>query len=71
WADSEKVPTWEERSDSFRVGHQLLIDRWYPWAPIYQRPLLIFARDTVKNVQIIPLRAGFETYSFVMIDLEE
>jgi peptide/nickel transport system substrate-binding protein len=71
WADSEKVPTWEERSDSFRVGHQLLIDRWYPWAPIYQRPLLVFARSTVEDVQLIPLRAGMTTESFVMIDLDE
>jgi len=71
WADSEKVPTWEERSDSFRVGHQLLIDRWYPWAPIYQRPLLVFARSTVEDVQLIPLRAGMTTESFLMIDLEE
>jgi peptide/nickel transport system substrate-binding protein len=71
WADSEKVPTWEERSDSFRVGHQLLIDRWYPWAPIYQRPLLLFARSTVKNLALIPLRAGMTTESFVLVDLEE
>jgi peptide/nickel transport system substrate-binding protein len=71
WADSEKVPTWEERSDSFRVGHQLLIDRWYPWAPIYQRPVLLFARSTVKNLALIPLRAGLSTESFVLVDLEE
>ena len=71
WADSEKVPTWEERSDSFRVGHQLLIDRWYPWAPIYQRPLLLFARSTVKNLALIPLRAGMTTESFVLVELEE
>lgn len=71
WADSEAVPTWEERSDSFRVGHQLLIDRWYPWAPIYQLPALIFARSTVKDLQMIPLRAGMTTESFVIVDLEE
>jgi peptide/nickel transport system substrate-binding protein len=72
WADSEyAVATWEERSDSFRVGHQLLIDRWYPWAPIYQRPVLLFARSTVKNINVIPLRAGLASESFLMIDLEE
>jgi ABC-type transport system substrate-binding protein len=71
WADSEVVATWEMRSDSFRVGHQLLIDRWYPWAPIYQRPVLIFARSTVKDIVPVPLRAGLVSESFVMLDLEE
>jgi peptide/nickel transport system substrate-binding protein len=71
WADSEAVATWDERSDSFRVGHQLLIDRWYPWAPIYQRPMLVFARSTVKDFQLIPLRGGMSTETWVMVDLEE
>jgi peptide/nickel transport system substrate-binding protein len=71
WLDSEAVPTWEERSDSFRVGHQLLIDRWYPWAPIYQRPVLMFARSSVKDILPTPLRAGLTTESFIVIDLEE
>jgi len=71
WLDSEAVATWEMRSDSFRVGHQLLIDRWYPWAPIYQLPSLIFARSSVKDMQTIPLRAGLTSESFLMIDLEE
>jgi len=72
WYDSEySVATWEERSDSFREGHQLLIDRWYPWAPIYQRPMLIFGRSTVKNFKVIPLRAGISTELWTMIDLEE
>jgi peptide/nickel transport system substrate-binding protein len=71
WADSETVSTWDERSDSFRVGHQLLIDRWYPWAPIYQRPMLVFARSTVKDFQLIPLRGGMSTETWVMVDLEE
>jgi peptide/nickel transport system substrate-binding protein len=72
WADSEYgVATWDERSDSFREGHQLLIDRWYPWAPIYQRPMLVFGRSSVKNWQIIPLRAGLSTELWTVIDLEE
>jgi peptide/nickel transport system substrate-binding protein len=71
WLDSEAVPTWDDRSDSFRVGHQLLIDRWYPWAPIYQSPILIFARDSVKDLVLIPLRAGMTTESAIMVDLEE
>jgi len=71
WADSERVATWDERTDSFRVGHQLLIDRWYPWAPIYQRPMLVFARSTVKDFQLIPLRGGLSTETWVMVDLEE
>jgi peptide/nickel transport system substrate-binding protein len=71
WLDSEAVATWEMRTDSFRVGHQLLIDRWYPWAPIYQLPSLIFARSSVKDMQTIPLRAGLTSESFLMIDLEE
>ncbi|MFC2046347.1 ABC transporter substrate-binding protein, partial [Chloroflexota bacterium] len=62
WYDSEySVATWEERTDSFREGHQLLIDRWYPWAPIYQRPMLVFGRSSVKDFEVIPLRAGMST----------
>jgi ABC-type transport system substrate-binding protein len=72
WYDSEySVATDEERSDSFRVGHQLLIDRWYPWAPIYQRPQLNFARSSVKNFKPIPLRGGNATEVWIMVDLEE
>jgi ABC-type transport system substrate-binding protein len=72
WYDSEySVATDKERSDSFRVGHQLLIDRWYPWAPIYQRPQLNFARSSVKNFKPIPLRGGNATEVWIMVDLEE
>jgi peptide/nickel transport system substrate-binding protein len=72
WYDSEyNVATDEERSDSFRVGHQLLIDRWYPWAPIYQRPQLSFARSSVKNFNPIPLRGGSSADVWIMVDLEE
>jgi len=72
WYDSEyNVATAEERSDSFREGHILLIERWYPWAPIYQRPLLTFARSSVKNFEPIPLRGGMSTEVWIMVDLEE
>jgi peptide/nickel transport system substrate-binding protein len=72
WYDSEyAVATWEERSDSFREGHILLIERWYPWAPIYQRPMLVFGRSTVKDFQPIPLRGGMSTEAWILVDLEE
>jgi peptide/nickel transport system substrate-binding protein len=72
WYDSEYgVATWEERSDSFREGHIMLIEKWYPWAPIYQRPMLAFARSTVKDFQPIPLRGGMSTEVWVLADLEE
>jgi peptide/nickel transport system substrate-binding protein len=72
WADSEyAVATWEERSDSFREGHIKLIENWYPWAPIYQRPMLVFGRSTVENFQVIPLRAGMSTEVWTLIDLDE
>jgi peptide/nickel transport system substrate-binding protein len=72
WYDSEyAVATWEERSDSFREGHIMLIEKWYPWAPIYQRPMLVFARATVKDFQPIPLRGGMSTEAWVLVDLEE
>jgi len=71
WVDCEKVATWDERDDCFRVSHQLLIDRWYPWAPFYQRPMLVFARSTVKDFQLIPLRGGVSTEVWVLVDLEE
>jgi peptide/nickel transport system substrate-binding protein len=71
WYDSERVATWDERSDSFREGHIMLIEKWYPWAPIYQRPLLVFGRSTVKNFEPIPLRGGMSTELWILADLEE
>jgi peptide/nickel transport system substrate-binding protein len=71
WADSERAATWDERSDSFREGHIMLIERWYPWAPIYQRPLLVFGRSSVKDFQPIPLRGGMSTEVWTLVDLEE
>ena len=71
WVDCEKVATWDDRDDCFRVSHQMLIDRWYPWAPFYQRPMLVFARSTVKDFQLIPLRGGVSTEVWVLVDLEE
>jgi peptide/nickel transport system substrate-binding protein len=62
--------TWDERTEAFRESHIALIERWYPWAPIYQRPLLIFARSSVQDFYPIPLRGGTaETY--LMVDLAE
>jgi peptide/nickel transport system substrate-binding protein len=72
WYDSEySVATDKERSDSYREGHILLIERWYPWAPIYQRPMLTFARSSVKDLQFIPLRGGASAEVWTMVDLEE
>jgi peptide/nickel transport system substrate-binding protein len=72
WYDSEySVATWEERSDSFKEGHILLIERWYPWAPIYQRPSLSFARASVKDFEPIPLRTTASTELWLTVDLEE
>ena len=71
WADSERVPTWDERSDSFREGHIMLIERWYPWAPIYQRPMLVFGRSSVTNFELIPLRGGMSTEVWTLVDLEQ
>ena len=69
--DAEYRPTWEDRTDAYREAHIKLIQEYYPWAPIYQRPLLIFARSTVKNFKPIPLRGGMSTEVWVLVDLEE
>ena len=72
WYDSEySVATDKERSDSFKEGHILLIERWYPWAPIYQRPMLTFARSSVVNFTPIPLRGGASAEVWTLVDLEE
>jgi peptide/nickel transport system substrate-binding protein len=69
--DAEYRPTSEERTDAYREAHRYLIEKHYPWAPIYQRPLLIFARSSVKNFKPIPLRGGMSTEVWVQVDLEE
>ena len=69
--DAEYLPTFEERSDAYREAHIKLIEEYYPWAPIYQRPMLIFARSSVKNFKPIPLRGGMSTEVWILADLEE
>ncbi|MFQ5811639.1 MAG: ABC transporter substrate-binding protein [Anaerolineae bacterium] len=69
--DAERRPTWEDRTDVYREAHIKLIQEYYPWAPIYQRPMLVFARSTVKDFQLIPLRGGMSTEVWTLVDLEE
>lgn len=72
WADAEySMATDAERSEKFKEGHILLIERWYPWAPIYQSPSLDFARASVKDYKLVPLRGGAATEVWIMVDLEE
>ena len=63
--------SWEQRDIEYRLAHQYLIDTHYPWAPVFQRPMVIFARASVVNFTVIPLRAGMSTELWTMIDLEE
>ena len=63
--------SWEERDEEYRVAHQYLIDTHYPWAPVFQRPLVNIARASVENFTIIPLRGGMSTEVWTMIDLAE
>lgn len=61
--------TWAERDAKYVICQQYIIDTHYPWAPIYQRPELWFARDFVTNLTKIPLRAGNSTEVWLMVDL--
>jgi peptide/nickel transport system substrate-binding protein len=61
--------TWAERDAKYVICQQYIIDTLYPWAPIYQRPELWFARDFVTNLTKIPLRAGNSTEVWLLIDI--
>ena len=63
--------SWAIRDEKYVVCQQYIIDDIYPWAPIFQRPSLWFARDTVTNILSIPLRATMSTELWVTIDLDE
>jgi peptide/nickel transport system substrate-binding protein len=63
--------SWAERDEKYREAHRYLIETYYPWAPIYQRPLVNIARSTVKNFQGVPLRGGMSTEIWTLVDLEE
>jgi peptide/nickel transport system substrate-binding protein len=63
--------SWEQRDVEYRVAHQYLIDTHYPWAPIFQRPLVNMARSSVVDFTIIPLRGGMSTEVWTMLDLAE
>lgn len=66
--DSE---SWAIRDEKYVICQQYIIDELYPWAPIFQVPGLMFARDTVEGIVSIPLRAGMSTEFWVIIDLVE
>lgn len=70
FADAEGVPTWDERAVAFQNAHQYLIDTWYPWAPIFQRPAVWIARSGV-TISPIPLRAGMSTEVWTTVDIQE
>lgn len=63
--------SWEERDEKYRAAHRYLIEKYYPWAPIFQRPLVSIARSTVKNFKPIPLRGGMSTEVWTLVDVEE
>jgi peptide/nickel transport system substrate-binding protein len=63
--------TWAERSAGYREAHKYLIETYYPWAPIYQRPQLWVGRSTVRNFRPIPLRADMSTEVWTLVDLEQ
>jgi len=66
-----KSATWAIRDAKYVVCQQYIIDELYPWAPIYQRPALWFAKDTVLDITSIPLRASMSTELWLLIDLAE
>ena len=63
--------TWAERDAKYVVCQQYIIDTHYPWAPFYQRPALWFARSSVTNMKIIPLRGSQSAELWVTIELDE
>lgn len=67
--DAEIQPTWDERGVMFAESHQILIDKWYPWAPIYQRPAVWIARAGV-DITPFALRAGTNTEVWTLADIE-
>jgi len=63
------VATWDEREAAFIEAHKYLIETWYPWAPIYQRPAVWIARSNV-TLTTIPLRAGMSTDVWTTADIK-
>jgi peptide/nickel transport system substrate-binding protein len=66
-----KTTTWAEREDGYREAHKYLLQTYYPWAPIFQRPNVMITRATVKDFQPIPLRAASSADVWTLVDLEE
>ena len=64
------VATWDEREAAYREAHKYLIETWYPWAPIYQRPAVWISRSYVK-ISPIALRAGKATDIWTMADIQK
>jgi peptide/nickel transport system substrate-binding protein len=63
------VTTWDEREASYAAAHRYLIEWFYPWAPIYQRPAVWIARSAVK-ITPVQLRAGMSTEVWTLADIQ-
>jgi len=64
------VATWDERENAFVEAHKYLIQTWYPWAPIYQRPAVWIAGSYVK-ITPVSLRAAMSTEVWTTADIEK
>jgi peptide/nickel transport system substrate-binding protein len=70
FSDAEMFPTWDERESAYLDAHKYLIETWYPWAPIYQRPAVWLAGSYV-DITPIPLRSGFATEVWTTADINK
>jgi peptide/nickel transport system substrate-binding protein len=70
FTDAEALPTWDEREAAYLEAHKYLIETWYPWAPIFQRPAVWFAQSYV-DITPIPLRSGYATEVWTTADINK
>jgi peptide/nickel transport system substrate-binding protein len=71
WNDAEyAVATWDERAEAYKATHEYLIETYYPWAPIYQRPAVWIARSNV-SITPVALRAGVSTEVWTLADISQ
>jgi peptide/nickel transport system substrate-binding protein len=70
YSDAEAKPTWAEREALYTEAHKYLIQTWYPWAPIFQRPAVWIARSYV-DISTIPLRAGSSSEVWATVDINK
>jgi len=65
-----RTATYDERDVKYQAIQKYLIETWYPWAPIRQTSSTLIWRNSVKNINLVPLNGIGTTQVWLPIDIQ-